>query len=279
MRVGFHVSILGSIDEAVGRAVEMGINTFQMFTRNPRGWQFSSLDQKETDAFKEKLAKVDISPIFVHMPYLPNLASSKSQVYNLSVRSLTAELKRCEELSVSFLVTHLGSHLGSGKAVGFKRIAEAVNSAFSEVKGETMLLLENTAGTENSMGSSFEDIGKVIDRIVSNERIGICFDTCHAFAAGYDLNGRGAVENVLTILDSVLGLERLKLVHLNDSVGGLRSHLDRHEHIGLGKIGEEGFIAILSSEFGRRPMIMETPVDERRDDFENLMKVKELAKR
>ncbi len=279
MRVGFHVSILGSIDEAVDRAVEMGINTFQIFTRNPRGWQFTSLDHEEIEAFKEKLARVDIAPVFVHMPYLPNLASSKSQVYNLSVRSLITELKRCDELSIPFLVTHLGSHLGSGKVAGLKRITEAINIAFSEVKGETMLLLENTAGAENSMGSSFEDIEKVIDGIASSGRVGICFDTCHAFAAGYDLSSRSAVENVLAIFDSILGLKRLKLVHLNDSVGGIRSHLDRHEHIGLGKIGEEGFRAILSSEFGMRPMIMEVPVDERRGDFENLMKVKELAKR
>jgi deoxyribonuclease-4 len=278
MRIGFHVSILGSIDEVVDRAVEMGINTFQMFTRNPRGWRFSSLDQKEIDSFKKKLGKVDITPVFVHMPYLPNLASPKIQVYSLSINSLIAELKRCEELGVPFLVTHLGSHLGSGKTAGFRRIVEAVNSAFSEVKGKTMLLFENTAGTENGMGSSFEDIQKVIDGIAFNGRVGLCFDTCHAFAAGYDLSGRGTVEHVLTILDSVLGLEKLRLVHLNDSLGGLHSHLDRHEHIGFGKIGDEGFRAILSSEFGRRPMIMETPVDERRGDFENMMKIRELGK-
>ncbi len=278
LRVGFHVSIVGSIDEAVDRATEMGINTFQMFTRNPRGWHFSSLDPNEITAYKEKLGQVDITPIFVHMPYLPNLASSKPQVYDLSVHSLIAELKRCEELNVPFLVTHLGSHLGSGKAAGLRRIVEAINRAFTEVKGETMLLLENTAGTENSMGSSFEDIRRVIDSITFSERVGICFDTCHAFAAGYDLVGKEAVEKVLTTLDSVLGLERLKLVHLNDSVGGLRSHLDRHEHIGLGRIGDEGFKAIIGSEFGTRPMIMETPIDDRQGDLENLRKIQEFEK-
>jgi deoxyribonuclease-4 len=277
MRVGFHVSILGSIDEAVDRAVEMEINTFQMFTRNPRGWQFTPITPEEVNTFEEKLAKVDISPIFVHMPYLPNLASPRSQVYNLSVRSLTEELKRCDKLNVPFLVTHLGSHLGSGKAAGLKRITDAIDGAFSEIEGEVMLLLENTAGTKNSMGSSFEDIRKVVDGVTSRERVGICLDVCHAFAAGYDLRGERVLENTLRIFDSVLGLKRLKLVHLNDSIGGLRSHIDRHEHIGLGKIGEEGFRTILSSELRKRPMIMETPVDERRSDLENLMKVRDLV--
>ncbi|MFH0748641.1 MAG: deoxyribonuclease IV [Candidatus Bathyarchaeota archaeon] len=279
MRIGFHVSIAGSVDEAVDRAVEMGINTFQMFTRNPRGWQFKPLDQKEVSLFKEKLGKVDVKPVFAHMPYLSNLASPRQEVYTLSVRSLATELKRCNELGVPFLITHLGSHVGSGKAAGLKRIVEAVNSVFADAEGQVMLLLENTAGTENSMGSSFEDIRKIIDGVSSSERVGICFDTCHAFAAGYDLGRSGVVENTLEILDSVLGLERLKVVHLNDSVGGLRSHLDRHEHIGLGKIGEEGFRAILNSEFGRCPMIMETPVDERRIDLENLTKIMDLAKK
>jgi len=277
MRIGFHVSIADSIDEAVDRAVEIGVNTFQIFTRNPRGWQFKPLDPEEKNLFKEKLGKVDIEPVFIHMPYLPNLASPRDEVYILSVRSLTTELRRCDELGVPFLVTHLGSHLGSGKAMGFKRIIEAVNTAFSEARSEATLLLENTAGTRNSMGSSFEDIRRVIDSIAFDERVGVCFDTCHAFAAGYDLRGREAVEDVLAAFDSVLGLKRLKLIHLNDSVGSLRSYIDRHEHIGLGRIGEEGFKAILNCEFGRRPLIMETPVDEKRGDLENLMKVRELA--
>lgn len=277
MRIGFHLSIAGSVAEAVDRAVEIGINTFQMFTRNPRGWQFKPFEPEEVRIFKEKLGRVDIRPVFVHMPYLSNLASPRPEVYFLSVRSLTTELRRCGELDVPFLITHLGSHVGSGKAVGVRRIVEAINTAFAEAGGEVMLLLENTAGTENSMGSSFEDVRKIIEGVSFGGRMGFCLDTCHAFAAGYDLRGFTAVEKTLSVLDSVLGLKRLKVVHLNDSVGGLRSHLDRHEHIGLGKIGEEGFKAILKSEFGQCPMIMETPLNEKRVDIGNLMKVLELA--
>jgi deoxyribonuclease-4 len=277
MRIGFHVSILGSIDEAVDRATEIGINTFQIFTRNPRGWQFKPLDTEEIDLFKEKLSRDDIEPVIVHMPYLPNLASTRREIYALSIKSLTTELNRCDELDVPFLVTHLGSHLGSGKAIGLKRITEAINTSLSEAEGSTKILLENTAGTRNSMGSTFEDIRRVVDGVTFDRRIGVCFDTCHAFAAGYDLRSSEAVGNVLAVFDAVLGLERLKLVHLNDSVGDFRSRIDRHEHIGLGRIGDKGFKAVLGSAFGRCPLILETPVDERRSDAGNLMKVMELA--
>ncbi len=277
MRVGFHVSIQGSVDEAVDRASEIETNTFQMFTRNPRGWGFKPLELDETQAFKEKLVKTDINPVFVHMPYLPNLASSRNNIYELSVKSLIIELIRCDQLGVPFLVTHLGSHLGSGKVTGLKRIIDGINKAFSDAGGDTVLLLENTAGTKNSMGSFFEDIRRVIDGVTLNKRVGLCFDTCHTFASGYDLRGITEVDKVLSIFDSILGLEKLKLVHLNDSVGSLGSHLDRHEHIGLGKIGEKGFKAILRSELGNRPMIMETPIDELRGNLENLEKVYELS--
>lgn len=277
MKLGFHVSISNSIDQAVDIVVAMECNTFQIFTRNPRGWKFQSLEPREVAAFKDKVRNYEISPIFGHMPYLPNLASAREEIYTLSVASLKAELKRCAELGIPFLVTHLGSHLGTGKAAGLKRIISAINSAFSEVGGDVVVLLENTAGTKNSMGASFEDIRQVIDGVEDSWRVGICFDTCHGFAAGYDLRKVYAVNRVIEWFDKILGWERLKLVHLNDSKGGLGSRIDRHEHIGLGRIGEEGFRSILHSEFGRLPLIMETPVDERRRDLDNLDKVRELA--
>jgi len=211
------------------------------------------------------------------MPYLPNLASPKDEVYEKSVESLIMELNRCLKLRIPYLVTHLGSHLGAGIDVGFERIINAINKGLSEVNGDVMLLLENTAGTKNSMGGSFEDIRYIIDRIDEPERVGVCFDTCHGFAAGYDLRTREAVESTIRKLDEIIGFERLKLVHLNDSKGGLNSRIDRHEHIGMGMIGEEGFRNILQSRLGKLPLILETPVDKRRSDIENLNKVRELA--
>jgi len=277
VRIGFHVSIAGSIDKAVDRAVEKGYNTFQIFTTNPRQWKPKERTLEEARAFTEKVNSNHLKPVFSHMPYLPNLASPKDDIYAKSIETLISELKRCRRLKIPYLVTHLGSHLGAGMRIGFERITDAVNKAF-EVAGEgVMLLLENTAGTRNSMGGSFEDIQHIVEQSSYSEHVGICFDTCHAFAAGYDLRTQKAVEGTIRKLDKTIGFERLKLIHLNDAINDLNSRVDRHEHIGMGKIGEEGFRNVLRSKLGRLPLILETPKDTRRSDSDNLKKVKELA--
>ena len=277
MRLGLHLSIQGSIDRVVDRGVERGCNTFQMFSRNPRGWHSKKLGSEELERFRSKLRKSGIWPVLIHTPYLLNLASPKDDVYAKSVDLLKDELRRAAELGVPYVVTHLGSHLGYGKMDGFRRIVGAVNDSFSSVENEVVLLLENTSGTKNSMGSSFEDVGRILSKIEVGERVGVCFDTAHAFAAGYDLVSRGAVEHTLQCFDEVVGIGALKLVHLNDSRGALGSRVDRHEHIGLGRIGEQGFRNILQSRLGQLPLILETPIDGRRDDLGNLEKVRELA--
>jgi len=277
VRLGFHVSIQGSVDRAVDRAVELGCNTFQMFTRNPRQWKPKELTSEEVKAFVEKVKSSDVEPVFGHMPYLPNLASPRNDVYVRSVETLTSELERCRRLEIPYLVTHLGSHLGAGVRAGFERITNAVDEAFKAVGEGATLLLENTAGTTNSMGGSFEDIQLIIEGLSHPERVGVCFDTSHAFAAGYDLRTREAVEETLRRLDETIGFEKLMLIHLNDSVGGLGSRVDRHEHIGMGRIEEEGFRSILGSRLRDLPLILETPRDGRRSDIENLLKVVELA--
>lgn len=277
MKVGLHISIAGSVDMAVDRAVERGCNTLQIFSRNPRGWRSRMLSLAEIHNFKTKLSESRIEPVFIHTPYLLNLASPKEAVYQKSVEALKDELNRAARLGVHYVVTHLGSHLGHGKRGGYHRVIDAINTSFSEVENEVVILLENTAGTRNSVGSSFEDIQNILSRIESLERVGICFDTCHAFAAGYDLVFHKAVEDTLSRFDEIIGLEKLKLVHLNDSKGGLNSRIDRHEHIGMGQIGENGFRNILRSRLGQKPLILETPIDIRRSDVENLEKVRELA--
>jgi deoxyribonuclease-4 len=275
--VGFHVSIHGSIDASVDRAVRLGCNTFQIFTRSPRQWHSAKLSPEICKVFANKVKNYEIEPVFAHMPYLPNLASSRNQVYEKSVITVTSELERCRQLEIPYLVTHLGSHLGAGIETGFKRLINGINTALKNTKKGVMLLLENTAGTKNSMGSTFEDIKNVLENILESGRVGLCFDTCHAFAAGYDLRTEKMVNITIKKIEQLIGFDRIKLVHLNDSKGDLNSRIDRHEHIGLGKIGEEGFRSILSSKFGDLPLIMETPKDSRRDDFRNLDKIKELA--
>ena len=277
MRVGFHVSIGGSVDWAVDRAAELGCNTFQIFTRNPRQWYSTEVAPETAKTFSDKVKMHDMEPVFAHMPYLPNLASPRDEVYEKSVKTLTSELKRCKQLKIPYLVTHLGSHLGAGMQTGFTRLIKGINQAFN-VSGEGVtLLLENTAGTRNSMGSTFEDIQHIIEQLSHPECVGICFDTSHAFAAGYDLRTEETVEATISKIDNIIGFEKLKLVHLNDSKGDFNSRIDRHEHIGMGKIGEEGFRNVLKSRLGELPLILETPKDARRSDIGNLKKVKELA--
>lgn len=278
VKVGLHVSISGTIDQAVDRARELTCDTFQIFTRNPRGWKFKKLKGEEVNEFRRKLVSDTLTPVAAHMPYLPNLSSPKKAIYNRSMKSLSAELNRCDALGLQYLVTHLGSHMGAGQDIGLEKITGAINSAVAENPSSVMLLLENTAGTKNSMGSSFEDLKRILARIDDRKRVGICFDTAHAYAAGYDLHSPWGVDETLARFNSVLGFSVLKVIHLNDSKGGLGSGRDRHEHIGMGYIGEKGFKAFLKHDAVRNlPLILETPIDERRDELGDLRKVRELS--
>ncbi|MEM3595409.1 MAG: deoxyribonuclease IV [Candidatus Bathyarchaeia archaeon] len=278
VRCGVHVSIGGSIDRAVDRAKEKGCDTFQIFTRNPRSWSFRKLFPLEVKRFKDKLRMSSIEPAVAHMPYLPNLSCPKNSVYKRSVSALITELKRCSMLEIPYLVTHLGSHLGKGRDVGLEHITGAINTSFDSFKDNTVLLLENSAGGKNTIGSSFTEIREIIDNVDEKDRVAVCFDTCHAFAAGYDLRTNKDVERVVEEIDEVIGWDLLKVIHMNDSKGVLGSSVDRHEHIGIGHIGEDGFRAILHNEFFRElPIILETPIDERGDDILNLQKIRRIS--
>ena len=279
VRVGCHVSIAGSVDRAVERALERGCDTFQIFSSNPRGWKSRELKSEEIAAFKTKVRDAGLAPVVAHMPYLPNLATPRPEIYQRSVDTLARELGRCQLLGIPYLVTHLGSHLGQGREEGIARFIRGMDHALAEAGGTTMLLLENTAGTANSIGGTFEDIGDILEGSVHKDRLGICFDTCHAFAAGYDLASEAGLAATIEALDASIGRERITLIHLNDAKGACGSRLDRHEHIGLGNIGEEGFRRILLHPLFRAlPLICETPVDARRSDAENIRVVRVLAK-
>jgi deoxyribonuclease IV len=277
VKVGVHVSIAGSLDQAVDRAQDAGCDVFQMFSRNPRGWATKPLTDKDADTFKAKIRNTGIIPVD-HMPYLPNLATPKAEIYAKSVDSLIMELNRCNRLGIPYLVTHLGHHLGEGIAGGRERVVRAISKAFVATDPPVMLLLENNAGEKNSVGSSFEHIRAIMDALPFPGRVGICFDTCHAFAAGYELRTDEGIKDTLSRFNDQIGLGHLRVVHLNDTKGERGSGLDRHEHIGMGFIGEEGFRRLLHHEvFLNIPMVCETPVDERRDDRGNIAKVRELA--
>ena len=280
MQVGLHVSIAGSIDRAVDNAVTTGCTAFQIFTRNPRGWAAKPLTSKDISNFKEKLAssKIDKFATVAHMPYLPNLSSPEDDPFARSLGSLIDEIKRCSKIGIPFIVAHLGSHKGEGDKKGIEMLVKAFTKAAAETSNDVTILLENTAGQKNSVGSDLEQLASIILQLKPAKRFGICFDTCHAFAAGYDMSTEKGAAATLEKLNKVIGFERLKILHLNDSKGELGSKLDRHEHVGLGKIGEEGLGYIIRSINRKKiPIILETPIDERRDDVGNLNKVKELA--
>jgi deoxyribonuclease-4 len=250
-----------------------------MFTRNPQGWKFSDLVPEDVKKFKDKLKQSKISPVVDHMPYLPNLSCPEDELYEKSVASFAAEVDRCGSLGISYLVTHLGSHLGKGREIGLERITSALNLGAKRIKGSLRILLENMAGTKNSMGSNFQDIKEIMDGVKKRDLIGVCLDTCHLYAAGFDVQSQRGVEQTIEKFDKIVGFENLKVVHLNDSKGGLGSGLDRHENIGKGYIGQKGFRAILHHPAIRDlPLILETPLDEDEDVRRDLDMVRKLSK-
>jgi deoxyribonuclease IV len=275
--LGFHVSISGSIDLSVDRAVEMGCTTFQIFTRNPRGWAFKPLEEEQAKLFGQKRAKAGYERVVAHMPYLPNLATSDKDFQKQSRASLKAEVGRCNELGIDYLVAHIGSHMGKGTMEGVKNVVGACNEALEANPGKTVLLVETMAGQSHSVGSRFEELRMILDGVKETKRMGVCFDTCHVFAAGFDLSSKPAVERTMGMFGDIVGIERLKVVHLNDSMGPVGSGLDRHEYVGKGQIGEKGFRAFLHhGDVAKLPLIMEVPVEEKTQYEENLKMGKRL---
>ena len=279
MQVGCHVSASGSIDKAVDNAVERNCTAFQIFTRSPRSWHAKELTKEVIDAFKSKLkdSKIDRFAICAHMPYLPNLATPKDDAFEKSVNTLVSEVERCAQLGIPYLVTHLGSHLGTGEEAGIKRLVDGLTKA-GQTKNDVMILLENTAGQKNSVGSDFQQLGEIFKQLKPGKKFGVCLDTCHAFVAGYDLRTKEKVKETFKEFDKHVGIENLKILHLNDARGELGCNLDRHYHLGLGGIGEEGITSVVKFANKKKiPIILETPIDDDRDDFENVKVAKGYA--
>ena len=279
MQVGAHVSISGSVSNAVNNAIERKCSAFQIFTRSPRSWFAKELQPVDVNEFKDRLSSSDIDRFATtaHMPYLPNLSSPDKEGYDKSIKTMIKEVERCNTLGIPYLVTHLGSHRGTGEEKGIKRLVDALNKV-AETEADVTILLENTAGQKNSVGSEFKQWAEIFSKCKQKNRFGVCFDTCHAFAAGYDLRKKQNVEKTLKEFDELIGFENLKILHLNDSKGMLNENRDRHEHIGLGQIGEDGMSQIIRIMNKKKiPMILETPIDDKRDDFGNIEKVKSLA--
>ncbi|MEM0074669.1 MAG: deoxyribonuclease IV [Candidatus Micrarchaeaceae archaeon] len=267
LRIGHHLPISSGIEMALERARSIGYNTMQIFVSNPRSWKLEKVDAEEASTFKAKATSFGIEPVFAHMPYLPNFASANDSVYEKSTKALAHTVESCRALGINYLVIHLGSHLGRGRLFGIERIEKAVNSI--DANGVT-LLFENEAGQRNAMGSSIEELLEVFDLVNAKDK-GFCIDTCHAFAAGYDIRSEEVLDNIAQALSG-----KIKLIHLNDAKFGLGSRLDRHEIIGKGRIGKAGIGNVLRK-FAKTPFIMETKWKTNYEAIAELRLVKRLA--
>jgi deoxyribonuclease-4 len=277
MRFGFHISIAGGFTTVLKKAVLRGCETIQFFSRNPRGWRYLRLDEKELDEFRSSIRSAGIFPIFLHLPYLPNVASPASKFYKKSIDSIAADLKRAEQLGAQYLIRHIGHRLESSESEAMDAVSGAINEALAGVENSVILLMENTAGQGTEIGNTFEQIEQIIRGIQEKERVGICLDTAHSFEAGYDLSSKDGIERTLENFDRTIGLSKLHLLHLNDSKTPLGSRKDRHWHIGEGYIGLEGFRTLINHPLlTRLPGIMETPRTDTVEDLKNMETIRSL---
>lgn len=259
-KFGAHMSIAGGVSNAFDRGVESGCETMQIFTSNNRQWNAHDFREGEVERFHTLHNETGIDPLVSHTTYLINIASPKGDIWNKSFDALVTELCRCDQLGIPHVVLHPGSHTGAGVEGGIQNIARAINRIHAEYDFEACIALEITAGQGTSIGSSAEDIARILEQVERDEFIEFCFDTCHALAAGYDLTTDEGYTETFDEFERLVGLDRLTVFHFNDSKGDLGSNLDRHTHIGCGNCGLSSFRRIVNDErFGHIPMILETP--------------------
>ncbi len=276
---GSHMSASGGVDKALARGEAIPVDSLQLFSKNERQWIAKPLDPDVVDRFHAEVERTGITKLVVHDSYLINLASPKSDILEKSLPAFTDELQRCDALGVPQLVTHPGAHTGSGVEAGIARFAQSLNEIFDAMPNNpTLTLLETTAGQGTTLGRSFEEIAAIIDLVEDKARVGVCLDTCHIFAAGYDYRTPELYAATMAQFDAAIGLERLKVIHLNDSKNPLGSNKDRHDHIGAGEIGLEGFRQFVNDpRLAGLPGILETEKDDAgENDRRNLATLRSL---
>jgi deoxyribonuclease-4 len=261
MRLGAHMSIAGGVGEALRRGASVGCRTVQIFTKNNTRWEGRRPTADEQREFLAARHRLGIEPVFAHTSYLINLAAPDPLIRTRSIRAMIDEVERCEELELAYLVVHPGSHGGDGEETGLRRVSEALREILAATTGAACrILLESTAGQGASLGWRFEQLRAMLDGAARSERTGVCLDTSHLFAAGYDLRTPGAYAATIDEFDRLVGLSNLFAWHLNDSKKGLGSRVDRHEHIGKGLLGREAFRHLLTDpRMAGLPGVLETP--------------------
>lgn len=283
--LGLHASVAGGISKAIEQSLLLGCDAVQIFARNPRAWRSKEIDTKEVELFRQKRIDSGIWPLVTHTSYLINLATPDKELYEKSIQALIEELMIARLIGADYVVTHPGSHRDSGLHSGIKRTAKAIktviDAAGSSKKNSPlplpMILIENTAGGGTQIGGNLANLKAIIELTETN-KVGVCFDTCHGFAAGYAIK-KANIKSLLTEMNKELPLKHIKVIHLNDSKGDFGSAVDRHEHIGKGKIGGPSIEAFITHpKIKGTPLILETPKDTEEDDKRNLARVNKMRR-
>jgi len=276
--LGAHVSVAGGLHKAFANGLACGCTALQIFTKNANRWQAGPITEEEIHAFQEAWQQSGVGPVVAHDAYLINLASPKNGVWEKSKSALLDELTRCAQLGITGLVMHPGAHLGTGEEAGLRRIRQAFRDILPEAPPDVRLLLENTAGQGTYLGGDLAHLAVLLEGF-DERRFGVCFDTCHAHAAGYDLSSGEGYHRIMDDFDRLIGLDKIQIFHLNDCLKPCGSKVDRHAHIGQGTIGRDGFACLMQDRrFLDTPMILETPKGEQGDmDQINLALLRQLA--
>jgi deoxyribonuclease IV len=274
--LGAHMSIRGGVSMAIERARSIRCTAMQMFVKNNMQWFARPLTSEEIRAFLNHMQRGELLSVFAHANYLINLAATNPQFHANSIRALAEELVRADQLELPFLVLHPGAHLGAGEEAGLKKIADSVGEVFRKIpEVKTKIALESTAGQGSCLGHRFEHLAQIIANVREPDRLRVCLDTAHLFAAGYDIGSESGVKKTFHQFDGAIGRNRLVAIHVNDSKTGFGSRVDRHEHIGKGRIGLDAFRFIMRSpKFNKIPKVLETPKGE--DLAEDVMNLKTL---
>jgi deoxyribonuclease-4 len=278
-RIGIHTSIAGGVENAAARAYRLGCNTFQVFSTSPRQWQPYTLGRLQCEAMAQLRQKYDLKPLVIHANYLINLAGGNEEFRRRSIAAFRGELERGAALCADYLVLHPGSFRGASREEGLARVASAIEEAARGLElGTLKVLIENTAGAEFSLGGTFEQVAELLERLRGHVPVGACIDTCHTHVAGYDMVSEDGRALTLRHLGTTIGFKNVRVWHCNDAKAERGSRLDRHEHIGRGKLGFEAFRALLNDRrLKHAAFIAETPIDDPGDDWRNVQALKGLV--
>lgn len=280
-RIGIHTSTAGGVETAAERAYRLGCSCFQVFSSSPRQWKPYALAQQQCEVMTRLRQKYDLQPLVIHANYLINLAAVNENFYRQSIAAFRGEVERALALCAEYLVVHPGSHRGMAREVGLKRAAAAIEQAVEglDVRARGLaVLIENTAGSEFSLGGTFEQVTELVNELRAHVPVAACIDTCHTHVAGYDIVSEDGYETTMEFLEEAIGLENVRVWHCNDAKAARGSKLDRHQHVGRGTIGLETFRRLLNDpRTAHAAFIAETPIDEPGDDLRNVETLKKLV--